>query len=957
MSETTQQKRLGKVATELNVGITTLMEFLSSKGYEDINRNSKITEEMYAQLLAEFADEKQAKEESKKITQSRSTKKETITVENAHIVQKQQENDYAQEEILIKDTSGHSSKTNVFEPSEAVKPIKEKPVEEVKPTPKEEIIVPQEESKDDVISVKDRVKLEGPKNTGIKIDLDQLSGKKPKKAKDIVEPAPVPVENAEVEAEPEPKTEAPEAKVEPTIEASIEETAQELELEAEAQAIQEAPETQLPKEEEELFRKKVDPITGPKVLGTVDLSVFNRPKTSPNIPARGEKKGKRKRREAPVKPGDLEANQKNVQRKPSNQRSQPAQPAIQEEDINKKIKETLSSLQQPKQKGNVKKKLRREARRAEQEEQEMSSGDSKVIQVTEFVTVSDLAKMMNIAPTQIISMLFSIGLPTSINQRLDAENIAMVAEEFGYEVNFVSAEVQEAIKEDEDDPDKLVSRPPIVTVMGHVDHGKTSLLDFIRKSNVIAGEAGGITQHIGAYNVTTDKGKKITFLDTPGHEAFTAMRARGAQVTDVVIVVVAADDNVMPQTKEAINHAQAAGVPIVFAINKIDKPNADPNRIKEQLAQLNLLVEEWGGKYQSEDVAAKSGLNVDKLLEKVLLEAELLDLKANPDRRASGTIIESQLDKGRGYISTLLVQTGTLKVGDVVLAGSYSGKVKALFNERGGNIKSAGPSNAAVMLGLNGAPSAGDKFNVMEDEREAREIANKRMQLQREQGIRTHKHITLDEIGRRIALGDFKELNLIVKADVDGSVEALTDALLKESTEKVQINIIHKSVGQITESDVLLASASNAIIVGFNVRPSVSARKLAEQEEIDMRMYSIIYDAVEEIKAAIEGMLAPEFEEKVTCNVEIREVFKVSKVGAVAGCMVLDGKITRNTKIRVVRDGIVIKVGELASLKRFKDDVKEVLTGYECGLNIKDFNDIKEGDIIEGYEKVEIKKR
>jgi translation initiation factor IF-2 len=973
MSETAQQKRLGKVATELNVGITTLMDFLSSKGHEDINRNSKITEEMYAQLLQEFADEKMAKEESKKITQSRSTKKETITIENAHQQQKEVDSDFDSEEILIKDNSGASMQSPIFEKSEAPKvvepEIKQKEVDKKEDKPTEELKAPEIEKEDDVISAKGKVKLEGPKNTGIKIDLEQLSGKKTK-AK--VEEKPEPVKEAEpiIEAEKTPEPEKPIEK-EPDIEVELEEEIVEETIAAEDidQPSEESPaETAEEEKDAEPFRKKVNPITGPKVLGTVDLSVFKRPaKAATPSPSHSEKKGKRKRREAPVKPGEQGGGQQGGQKAAAGGQGQKKQGQsrpiqaiqtnVQEEDINKKIKETLSSLQQPKQKSGIKKKLRREARRAELEEQEMNDSENKVIQVTEFVTVSDLAKMMNVQPTQIISTLFSIGLPTSINQRLDAENISLVAEEFGYEVNFVSAEVQEAIKEEEDKPEDLVPRPPIVTVMGHVDHGKTSLLDFIRKANVIAGEAGGITQHIGAYNVTTDKGKKITFLDTPGHEAFTAMRARGAQVTDVVIVVVAADDSVMPQTKEAINHAQAAGVPIVFAINKVDKPNADPNKIKEQLSQLNILVEDWGGKYQSEEISAKQGINVDKLLEKVLLEAEMLDLKANPNKRATGTIIESQLDKGRGYISTLLVQSGTLKIGDVVLAGSYSGKVKALYNERGSGIKSFGPSQAATMLGLNGAPSAGDRFNVMEDEREARDIANKRMQLQREQGIRTTKHITLDEIGRRIALGDFKELNLIVKADVDGSVEALTDSLLKESTEKVQINIIHKSVGQITESDVLLASASNAIVVGFNVRPSVSARKLAESEEIDLRLYSVIYDAVEEIKAAIEGMLAPEYEEKVTCNVEVRDVFKVSKVGTIAGCMVIDGKVTRNTKIRVVRDGIVIKVGELASLKRYKDDVKEVSAGYECGLNIKDFNDIKEGDIIEGYEKVEIKRK
>jgi translation initiation factor IF-2 len=551
----------------------------------------------------------------------------------------------------------------------------------------------------------------------------------------------------------------------------------------------------------------------------------------------------------------------------------------------------------------------------------------------------------------------SLGMFVSINQRLSAETIVIVAEEFGYKVEFVTAEETVDVEEETDAPEDLKPRPPIVTVMGHVDHGKTSLLDYIRKANVIAGEAGGITQHIGAYGVTLENGKRITFLDTPGHEAFTAMRARGAQVTDVVIVVVAADDNVMPQTKEAINHAQAAGVPIVFAINKMDKPGANADKIREELSAINILVEEWGGKYQCQEVSAKKGTNIDLLLEKVLLEADLLDLKGNPTKNAVGTVIESSLDKGRGYVTTLLVQSGALEVGDVVLAGSHSGRVKAMTNERGVAIKKAGPSTPVLLLGLSGAATAGDKFKVMDDEREAREIANRRMQLLREQGYRSQKHITLDEIGRRLAIGDFKELNIIVKGDVDGSIEALTDALLKLSTEKVQVNVIHKSVGQVTESDVLLASASNAIVVGFQVRPSANARKLAEQEQIDIRLYSIIYDAINEVKAAMEGLLAPEFEEKVVCNVQIRQVFKISKVGSIAGCMVMDGKITRNTKVRIIRDGIVVHTGTLGSLKRFKDDVKEVASGYECGLNIDGYNDIKEGDLIEGYEMVEIKKK
>ena len=556
--------------------------------------------------------------------------------------------------------------------------------------------------------------------------------------------------------------------------------------------------------------------------------------------------------------------------------------------------------------------------------------------------------MMSVSVTDIISACMTLGMFVSINQRLDAETLSIVAEEFGYEVEFVSAEVQNSIEEIADDPASLKERPPIVTVMGHVDHGKTSLLDHIRSANVIAGEAGGITQHIGAYSVELENGRHITFLDTPGHEAFTAMRARGAQVTDVVIIVVAADDSVMPQTKEAINHAQAAGVPIVIAINKIDKPNANSDKIKEELSQLNILVEDWGGDYQCEEVSAKTGLNIDKLLEKVLVASDLLELKANPDRLGSGTVIESELDKGRGYVSTILVQNGTIKVGDVLLGGCYSGKIKALYNERGTAMDNVGPAMPCQVLGLNGAPQAGDKFNVLEDEREAKAIANKRLQLQREQGIRTRKHITLDEIGRRIAIGDFQELNIIIKGDVDGSVEALSDSLIKLSTEKIQVNVILKAVGAITETDVMLASASDAIIVGFQVRPSVNARKVAEQEQIDIRLYSIIYDATDEIKSAMEGMLAPEYEEKITCNIEIREVFKITRIGTIAGCMVLDGKVTRGSKVRVIRD-------ELSGLKRFKDDVKEVAKGFECGLSIQNFNDIKVGDIVEGYENVEIK--
>jgi translation initiation factor IF-2 len=634
-------------------------------------------------------------------------------------------------------------------------------------------------------------------------------------------------------------------------------------------------------------------------------------------------------------------------------------PAVTDEEIQKEIKETLARLQGTgKSKGS---KLRREKREifaqkreAELEREEQEKG---TLKLTEFVTVSELASMMNVSVNEVIGACMSLGIFASINQRLDAETIQIVAAEYGFETQFISAEVQEAINEEEDREEDLVPRPPIVTVMGHVDHGKTSLLDYIRKANVLSGEAGGITQHIGAYSVETSSGRHITFLDTPGHEAFTAMRARGAQVTDIAIIIVAADDDVMPQTKEAISHAQAAGVPMVFAINKIDKPGADPEKIKQQLSQMNILVEDWGGKFQSQEVSAKKGTNVDELLEKVLLEAELLDLKANPNKNAVGTVVEASLDKGRGYVTTLLVSAGTLRVGDFIIAGQHYGKVKAMHNERGATITEAGPSTPVSILGFQGAPSAGDKFNVLKDEREAKQIASKREQLNREQGLRTQKHITLDEIGRRIAIGDFQELNVIVKGDVDGSIEALSDSLLKLSTAKIQINIIHKGVGAISETDVTLASASDAIIVGFQVRPSAAARKLAEKEEIDIRLYSIIYQAIEEIKTAMEGMLAPEFKEEIVGIAEVRETFDITKIGTIAGCFVTEGKILRPNQIRLIRDGIVIHTGTLGSLKRFKDDVREVKNGYECGLNIDKFNDIKIGDTIESFQMVEVKSK
>jgi translation initiation factor IF-2 len=631
---------------------------------------------------------------------------------------------------------------------------------------------------------------------------------------------------------------------------------------------------------------------------------------------------------------------------------------ITEEVVEKQVKETYASMgSKGKTKASKHRKDKREiVHQRIQAEIEQAEIEKRILEVTEFVTVSELAIMMNIPPTDIISTCMKLGLFVSINQRLNADTILIVAEEFGFMVKFVGVDIQEAIEEEEDLPAQIESRPPIVTVMGHVDHGKTSLLDYIRKANVIAGEAGGITQHIGAYSVMLNDGRAVTFLDTPGHEAFTAMRARGAQVTDMAIIIVAADDHVMPQTVEAINHASAAGVPIVFAINKIDRPGANPEKIKEELSAMNYLVEDWGGKYQSQEISAKQGLNVDKLLEKVLFEAEILELKANPHKKAIGSIIESSLDKGRGYVATVLVQNGTLHVGDVVLAGQYFGRVKAMFNERGQKMEEAGPSTPALILGLSGAPQAGDKFNVMDNEKEARDLANKREQLQREQGLRTQKHITLDEIGRRIAVGNFQELNIIVKGDVDGSIEALSDTLIKLSTQEIQVNVIHKAVGQISEGDVMLAAASNAIIVGFQVRPSLSARKLAEKEQIDIRLYSIIYTAREEIKSAMEGMLSPDMKEEITSTVEVLETFKISKVGTIAGCIVRDGKITRSTKIRVIRNGIVIHTGELGSLKRFKDDVKEVTKGFECGLNIHNFNDIENGDIVESFEEVAIKK-
>ena len=703
-------------------------------------------------------------------------------------------------------------------------------------------------------------------------------------------------------------------------------------------------------------------VKGLSIKGKIDLPKPAEKKKGDKEDGDGKRKRKRKKIGAEkVDPGKVDA-QKGRKRK--RKRKEDSKEEISDKEIQDKIKATMAKMSGQRGSahgGNIRSKMRRQRRdtqRQQREEQEIQKElDSRIIKVTEFVTANDLANLMDISVNKIIQACFTLGMMVSINQRLDAETIQVLASEFDYEVEFVDAEDQVDIIEEEDAPEDLEPRAPIVTVMGHVDHGKTSLLDYVRSTNVIAGEAGGITQHVAAYEVTVEGGKNITFVDTPGHEAFTAMRARGAKATDIAIIVIAADDSIMPQTKEAISHAQAAEVPIVFAFNKIDKPTANPDRIREELSAMNLLVEEWGGKYQAQEISAKKGTGVPELLEKVLLEAELLELKANPNKRAKGTVMEARLDKGRGIVASVLVQEGTLKMGDCLIAGPHFARIKAMFDERGNRLDEAGPSTPVSMLGFNGAPTAGDLFQVMETEQEAKEIATKREKLIREQGIRASKHITLEEIGRRLAIGNFRELNLIVKGDVDGSVEALSDSLLKLSTEEVQVNIIHKSVGQIIESDVLLASASDAIIVGFQVRPAANARKLAEQEQIEIKTYSVIYKAIEEVKAAMEGMLAPEFEEKIMGNLEIREVFKISKVGAVAGCMVTDGKVKRDAKIRLIRDGVVVYSGELASLKRFKDDVKEVTKGYECGTQVKNYNDIKEGDIIEAFEEVEVKRK
>ncbi len=919
MTETLTFIRLSKASKEFNVSTEHIVEFLASKGIV-ISRdpNTKISGEGYELLLQEYQPERELKEEAKKITDSRIKKDATVVVDSTAQTVKPRVPE-EKKDFLIKETV-----------------VTKKKAEEEKPV----------EKKEEVIRAK--TKIEGPKIID-KIEVGETEEEKrasKKKKKDEKEEEGI--KDAKKKTSKKKKEDEP-----------VAETKAEAPL---APAPEQIPDLQTA---EELYRIKREKFAGPVIRGKIDLPA--EPERKKAAPAAGGDEAKRKRKRKDKKKVDVKKEittgrfERPFRPGQSQRRARPAETGpteITSKDIDERIRQTMNRLRGGSKKTSKAARMRNIASEAEEASMDVQTSQRKTIKATEFVTVSELAKMINVPVTEIISACMSLGMFVSINQRLDAETLTVVADAFDHDVEFVSADVQEAIRDDiSDDPEDLVPRPPIVTVMGHVDHGKTSLLDYVRKANVIAGEAGGITQHIGAYEVTLENGKAITFLDTPGHEAFTAMRARGAKVTDVAIIVIAADDSVMPQTIEAINHAQAAAVPIVFAINKTDKPEANADRIREQLSKMNILVEDWGGKFQSQEISAKTGKNVDLLLEKVLLEADILDLKANPDRNANGTIIEAALDKGRGYITTILVQKGTLKAGDVVLAGCHSGRVKAMFNERNQRIKEAGPSMPAQMLGLDGAPQAGDLFTVMDDEREAREIATRRLQLQREQGIRTTKHITLDEIGRRLAVGNFKELNLIVKGDVDGSIEALTDQLLKLTNPQIQVNVIHKSVGQITESDVLLASASNAVIIGFQVRPSLNARKLAEKEQIDIRLYSIIYNAINEVKDAITGMLAPEYEEKIVCNVEVREVFKITKGGTIAGCMVLDGKITRNTKVRIIRDGIVAFTGELASLKRFKDDVKEVAAGYECGLGILNFNDVKVGDIIEGYEQVQVPRK
>ncbi|MBP0904664.1 translation initiation factor IF-2 [Mariniflexile gromovii] len=926
--------RLNKVLRELNISIDRAVDFLESKGVDiEKSPNTKISEEVHVILSNEFQTDANKKVASKEVGEAKQKEKEVLREQRERELEEKQKEAARKEEIIkaSKTLSGPKQVGKIdLEPKKPAEvPVEPKQEEKAVEVPKEETV---EKPVQPAVAKQEEVK------------------------------APV---IDEVKKEVKPEVSKPKS-----------ETTQEPKKEVEPKKLRTNSDGELVPDEK--VKTKYQVLTGPKIAGDkIDLSQFNKPKKKKEDKKPDAKSGdaganKKKRRRiskvgGPQQGADtrgpgapIRAGNDRFKGKPGQSRRPIVKEDPSDEDVKKQVRETLEKLQGKSSKGKGAK-YRRDKRDQHRDQTERNleqeAAESKILKVTEFVTASEVATMMDVSVTQIISACMSLGMMVTMNQRLDAETLSIVAEEFGYEVEFVTADIEESIDIYEDKEEDLKPRAPIVTVMGHVDHGKTSLLDYIRKENVIAGESGGITQHIGAYGVELDNGQKIAFLDTPGHEAFTAMRARGAQVTDIAIIVAAADDDIMPQTKEAIAHAQAAGVPIVFAINKIDKPAANPEKIKEGLAQMNLLVEDWGGKIQSHDISAKVGTGVKELLEKVLLEAELLELKANPNKPALGTVVEAFLDKGRGYVATILVQAGTLRVGDYVLAGKNSGKVKAMHDERGNNVEAAGPSTPVSILGLDGAPQAGDKFNVFEDEREAKQIASKRAQLQREQSVRTQRHITLDEIGRRIALGDFQELNIILKGDVDGSVEALTDSFQKLSTEEIQVNILHKGVGAITESDVLLASASDAIIIGFNVRPVGNARSIADKEEIDIRTYSIIYDAINDLKDAMEGMLSPEFKEEILGTAEIREIFKVTKIGSIAGCMVTSGKILRSSSVRLIRDGVVVYTGELASLKRFKDDAKEVTKGFDCGMQIKNYNDIQEGDIIEAFHQVEVKKK
>ena len=949
--------RLNKVTRDLNVGITTVVEFLQKKGYAiEASPNAKITEEQYAVLVKEFSTDKNLKKESEKFIQERKNKER-----NNQPVSNESAEEPKKEEIDLRpkfkpvgkiDLDSLNKRPSAPKVEESVKveapkviaepePKKVEPVkEEVKPEPKK-VVAPAEEVK---VSQEEPMKKETPE-TVVASSENEVFKIRPTEFKSGINVlGKIDLDALNQSTRPKKKSKEEKRKERDEKEKLRQQQRQQMK-DAIIKEIRKSDDNKGKEGDDEAGKKKKRNRIGKE---RVDINAPSNQNGGQRKDGKDNHQGKGNNN----KPGK-------DQGKPNKDRFKKPAPKVEvsDEDVAKQVKETLARLtNKTKNKAaKYRKEKRDNVRDRMMEQEEMEQEESKILKLTEFVTANELANMMDIPVTKVIGTCMSLGIMVSINQRLDAETINFVADEFGYQTEYVSAEVSQAITEEEDAEEDLQPRAPIVTVMGHVDHGKTSLLDYIRKANVIAGEAGGITQHIGAYNVKLEDGRHITFLDTPGHEAFTAMRARGAKVTDIVIIIVAADDNVMPQTKEAINHAMAAGVPIVFAINKIDKPAANPDKIKEELAAMNFLVEEWGGKYQSQDISAKKGLGVEDLLEKVLLEAEMLELKANPDRKATGSIIESSLDKGRGYVATVLVSNGTLRVGDIVLAGTSYGKVKAMFNERNQRIKEAGPAEPVLILGLNGAPAAGDTFHVFDTDQEAREVANKREQLQREQGLRTQKMLTLDEVGRRLALGDFHELNIIVKGDVDGSVEALSDSLIKLSTEQIQVNVIHKGVGQISESDVTLAAASNAIIVGFQVRPSNPAAKLAEQEGVDIRKYSVIYDAIEEVKAAMEGMLAPTLKEQVTATIEVREVFNISKVGQVAGAMVKTGKVKRSDKARLIRDGIVVFTGNINALKRFKDDVKEVGTNFECGISLTSCNDLKVGDIIETFEEVEVK--